>query len=201
MSMASSIAAPVIAGLAVGIAFIILFGAFGNGIVAISSNNGVVQMLSDGDDQVIVPDNFKITYSYGIGLDRTLTVDYTAIGSFTVKNCYSITPPQHATLALSQQELKFIWKAVQENDFFSLSDLTEKCSPLAISCREIAPEDKAELQITSTNGETNKVEFRQNYALNHNNAAELKRFKAIVSAIDEVLSHYGNLPRPDCVYA
>ncbi len=31
--------------------------------------------------------------------------------------------------------------------------------------------------------------------------AELKRFKAIVSAIDEVLSHYKNMPRSDCAYA
>ncbi|AFU59975.1 hypothetical protein Ngar_c30590 [Candidatus Nitrososphaera gargensis Ga9.2] len=91
----------------------ILFATFGNNIVAISDNgisNGV-QILSDGDDDnngQVVPDNFKITYSYGIGLDYTLTVDDTAVGLFTVKNCYSIMPTQHATLALSQQELEFI---------------------------------------------------------------------------------------------
>jgi hypothetical protein len=53
-------------------------------------------------------------------------VDDTKIGLFTVENCYSIIPAQHATLALSQQELEFIWKAIEENDFFSLNDLTKE---------------------------------------------------------------------------
>jgi hypothetical protein len=55
------------------------------------------------------------------------------------------------------------------------------------------------LQITAGD-ETNKVEFHQNYALNHT-TTELKRFNAIVLAIEEVLAHYEDLPESDCTYA
>jgi hypothetical protein len=58
--------------------------------------------------------------------------------------------------------------------------------------------NRAELQITAGSKE-NKVEFNQNYALNQD-TIELTRFKAITSAIKEVLANHDNLPQSDCLY-
>lgn len=187
-------AKPVVAGLAAGIAFIMLFAIMSDNVLTVRDDN-VRILVSDKNE--IVPSSFKMVYSYGVGLDYTLTVDDTLTGTFAAQNCYLIVPSRQAALALSEQEIQSIWKAINENDFFSLGDLTEQCSPLAV-CTVIAPEDKTELQITAGN-ETNKIEFWQNYEFNHN-TPELKRFKAIVSAIDEVLTHYDNLPQTDCRY-
>lgn len=184
----------VVAGLATGIAFVILFATVEN----TASNNDSNAPDTNEKDRAVVPDKFTIVYSYGVGLDYTLTVNNTAIGKFTAKNCSSKTPTLHATFAISQQEMESVWKAINENDFFSLSDLTEECPPLTISCRGIHPEKKIELQIV-TDSDANNVEFRQNYSLNHN-TDELKRFKAIVTTIDEVISHY-DLPKSACAYA
>jgi hypothetical protein len=48
-------------------------------------------------------------------------------------------------------------------------------------------------------GKTKKIEFNQNYALNHDNA-ELDRFMQVVNTIKDILDDYENLPESDCAH-
>lgn len=80
--MVDSISKPVIVGLGVGIAFILLFVIVGDNV----DSGSEVQIVSDGNsNKDIVPGNFNIVYTYGIGLDYTFAANNTAVGSFTAK--------------------------------------------------------------------------------------------------------------------
>jgi hypothetical protein len=145
-----------------------------------------------------LPSDFRFTYSYGIGLDYTLSVASSGRADFTAELCQGIIP-RHATLVLSQQELLSVWQSIQQNDFFGITeDFTEPCTGPFDSCVVVAPESRMALQVTA-DGESKKIDFVQSYAMNNDNA-QLDRFMAIVDSIDGVLAGYENLPQSDCVY-
>lgn len=143
-----------------------------------------------------MPADFAIVYSYGYG--NHITLD-------TSKNLYSVgmcdePPIKNATLMLSQDELRLLWKAVYENDFFAIGDLTEECpdTPFA-SCGAVSPESTATLQVAAA-GNVHTVNYRQNYELNHRDSDDLARFNSIASAIEGVLARHPELPESTCSF-
>ena len=113
---------------------------------------------------------------------------------------------KHTALALSEQEMWHICQSVEENDFFTLSHphFTEECPGFG-PCTLIEPKDLSTLQVF-TNGQTHKVEFHQNYELNHGAPAgsNFYKLKSVVKTIESVLSQYNNnnyLPETNCRYA
>lgn len=184
---------PALAALAVGVAFLaIVYAAMGWQII--DKTRDAPFPKYEGS----LPSDFYFTYSYGVGLDYTLSVASSGRADFTVGTCQGIIP-QHATLALSQQELLSIWQSMQQNDFFEITeDFTNPCPVPFDTCVGIDPESRMTLQVTA-NGESKKIDFVQSYAMNNDNA-QLNRFMAIVGSIDNVLANYENLPQTDCVY-
>jgi hypothetical protein len=75
---------------------------------------------------------------------------------------------QHTALALSEQErCSTAGDQLKKTTFFTLphSHFTEECPGFG-PCTLIEPEDLSTLQVF-TNGQTHKVEFRQNYEVKH----------------------------------
>lgn len=64
-------------------------------------------MMTDTPDGNPVPDNFALRYSFGSGLDYTLTVDRAGKAGYNVEMCHAATSlPVHSTILLSQQEVE-----------------------------------------------------------------------------------------------
>lgn len=146
-----------------------------------------------------LPDDFAVTYSYGIGLDYALD---TRKGVFAVKTCDE-PALQNVILALSDEELLKIWKAAAENDFMNIGDFVELCPSDAFSgCTVVTPESRTELTIYGNN-RSNTILARENYENNHNvyQYPEFAKYKSIVQAIDEVLAKYQDkIPDSKCAY-
>lgn len=144
------------------------------------------------------PDDFVLTYSYGVGLDYTLRVDETGNASFDVGMCRAALP-LHATILMSMEEVEMMWKYIEENRLFDLTEDFTKGCPAFGECITIAPVNRIVLAVQA-NGETKTIEFNQNYALNHSNE-QLDRFREVTNTIDDVLEGYEGLPKSDCLYA
>ena len=146
-----------------------------------------------------LPDDFAVTYSYGIGLDYTLDTEK---GIFTVKTCDD-PALQNVTLALSDEELLKIWQVSAENDFMNMGDFTELCPSDAVSgCSVMTPASQTVLTI-SANDRSNTILFGQNYEINHSikQYPEFAKYKTIVDTIDGMLAKYENkLPDSKCAY-
>ncbi|MGI0005068.1 MAG: hypothetical protein ACREAO_00190 [Nitrososphaera sp.] len=189
-----SLPAAVGIGLAAGIAFIVLLSAAISNQVADTDR---YDAWMPGDSQPL-PEDFQFVYQYGIGLDYALDVESNGQGQFSAITCNSPTSVRHAAIALSQQDLEQIWLSIQENAFFGLTeDFTKECPDVG-KCVVLAPSNRMTLEVQAE-GQTKKVEFNQNYALNHNNA-ELDRFMQVVNTIKGVLDDYENLPESGCAY-
>lgn len=169
--------------------------------LGITGFNAVTQMNPDrriAQETSPVPDDFYLRYSFNPGLAYTLTVDDTGRASYDVEMCHAILPT-HATISVSRQEVDQIWKSIEENRIFEITeDFTKECPDFG-SCRGINPADKIVLEVQAR-GTTKTIEFNQNYALNHSNE-QLDRFNRAKSTIDGVLEGYEDLPRSDCRYA
>jgi hypothetical protein len=189
---------PVIAGLAVGIGLVVLFAMY------TSSEKPpppvILPPAPDGVNLSEMPDDFSVIYAYGVYAKNVLNTQNNTFTWDMVSD-----PPIIINLTLTESELATIWNATQENQFFSLKNLTDFCPqhPSPSQCTNIIPEQEYILTITA-NGEKHTVMLRQNYELNQGQDPDIHKFKNIGSTIRGILSQRDEikqLPKPESGYA
>jgi hypothetical protein len=172
LSDSSVSASAVIAGLAVGIGLIVIFGMFPQSSFLIDTPPGIV--IPKGADPNTMPDDFAILYS----------IDRVSIGPVldTKNNLYTqdmvCDPDIQIRLVLSDTELQRIWETIVGNDFFTLpEDLTKKCDESRNDvCIMMIPSYKSVLNITAY-GQSHAVKFSSAFLIPN----------------DKHLAHYGSI--------
>jgi hypothetical protein len=189
------VAAPVIAGLAVGIGFVVLFSMFIQTSPFTIDTPPVILLPKDVDDSTM-PTDFDITYS----------IDHVQLAPVldTKNNLYThdmvCDPDLQIKLVLSEKELERIWQSVIDNDFFKMpSDLTKRCE-LYDNCIGVDPNYTSILNVT-TYGQSHAVKYST--ALLPVNDKYVKHYEQIQSTIWSVLDEreeVKEMPKPTCGY-
>lgn len=189
------VAAPVIAGLAAGIGFVILFSMYIQTSPFILDTPPSISPPK-GSDVNIMPDDFDITYS----TDRVQIAPVLDTKNNSFAKDMVCAPDLQIKLILSDKELGRIWQSVIDNDFFKMpSDLTKRCE-LYDNCIVTAPSYTSILNVTAY-GQSHAVKYST--ALLPRNDKHINNFEQIQSTIWSVLDEreeVNELPKPTCGY-
>lgn len=147
------VAAPIIAGLATGIGFVILFSMF---IQTSPFTLDTPPSISPpkGSDVNIMPDDFDITYS----TDRAQITPVLDTKNNLYTHDMACDPDLQIKLVLSDKELERIWQSIIDNEFFKMpSDLTKRCQ-LYDGCSTLMPSFISILNVTAY-GQSHAVKY------------------------------------------
>ncbi|HWP52456.1 MAG TPA: hypothetical protein VNK07_00180 [Candidatus Binatia bacterium] len=145
-------------------------------------------------DELAMPDDFGIVYSFGVGGKNVLDTK-----KMSYKADMICEPQIEINLELSHDELYQIWDAVHKNGFFELNDFTDNCDMFG-NCKQVTPEQQT--TITITEGEkTHSVTHRDSYISKSNDG--YAKFQKIVNTIQGILDkkpEIQSLPQLKCGY-